>query len=64
MMNGAFFEKLCIVGARVRKDPRPFGGIQLICSGDFFQLPVRKFYSILLVPLIRAQLSTSTFLCM
>jgi ATP-dependent DNA helicase PIF1 len=39
MMDGMFFEKLAAVGARVRHDPRPFGGIQLVLCGDFLQLP-------------------------
>ena len=39
MLDGAFFEKLACVGARARSDPRPFGGIQLVLCGDFFQLP-------------------------
>ena len=39
MMSKRMFELLNHIGQRVRKDGRPFGGIQLICSGDFFQLP-------------------------
>mmetsp|Transcript_13823 Transcript_13823/g.28341 ORF Transcript_13823/g.28341 Transcript_13823/m.28341 type:complete len:424 (-) Transcript_13823:195-1466(-) len=39
MLDGRFFEKLAVVGARARDDPRPFGGIQLVLCGDFFQLP-------------------------
>jgi ATP-dependent DNA helicase PIF1 len=39
MLDGGFFEKLACVGARARADPRPFGGIQLVLCGDFFQLP-------------------------
>ncbi|AOW03487.1 YALI0D02607p [Yarrowia lipolytica CLIB122] len=33
------FGKLDIVGRRVRNKDRPFGGIQLVLTGDFFQLP-------------------------
>ncbi|PUU75363.1 hypothetical protein B9Z19DRAFT_356817 [Tuber borchii] len=30
---------LAEIGRRARKDPRPFGGIQLVFCGDFYQLP-------------------------
>jgi len=39
MMDGSFFEKLAAVGSRVRHNPRPFGGIQIVLCGDFLQLP-------------------------
>lgn len=40
MLNPDLFELLNIIGKRVRsRSDRPFGGIRVICSGDFFQLP-------------------------
>lgn len=39
MLSLKLFETLNSVGKIIRKDPRPFGGIQIIFSGDFYQLP-------------------------
>lgn len=39
MMAPEFFEMLDHLFKRIRKNDFPFGGVQLICSGDFFQLP-------------------------
>lgn len=39
MMTPELFEKLDAVGRRIRGSNRPFGGIQLVLVGDFFQLP-------------------------
>ncbi|CAG9788773.1 unnamed protein product [Diatraea saccharalis] len=39
MVDGIFFEKLEAVARYVRKNDKPFGGIQLILCGDFLQLP-------------------------
>lgn len=39
MVDAEFFEKLEYIARALRKDNAPFGGIQLICCGDFFQLP-------------------------
>ena len=39
MMPAEFLDKLAIVASRARNDRRPFGGIQLVVCGDFFQLP-------------------------
>jgi ATP-dependent DNA helicase PIF1 len=39
MMDADLFEKLDAIGQAIRKNPKPFGGIQLIFIGDFFQLP-------------------------
>jgi ATP-dependent DNA helicase PIF1 len=39
MVDGAYFEKIETVARKVRRNDRPFGGIQLILCGDFFQLP-------------------------
>lgn len=39
MMSRHLFDKLEEVFRLVRKDPRPFGGMQLVLFGDFLQLP-------------------------
>lgn len=39
MMSKRMFELLDRIGKRVRNSSKPFGGIQLIFSGDFYQLP-------------------------
>lgn len=39
MMSQKLFETLDTIGKAVRRNPKPFGGIQLIFSGDFYQLP-------------------------
>ncbi|XP_026321289.1 ATP-dependent DNA helicase PIF1 [Hyposmocoma kahamanoa] len=39
MVDGSYFEKLETVARHVRKNDKPFGGIQLILCGDFLQLP-------------------------
>lgn len=39
MVHGEFFEKLEHIARVVRNCDKPFGGIQLILCGDFFQLP-------------------------
>lgn len=39
MVNGDLFDKLEEIARKVRQSPRPFGGIQIVCTGDFFQLP-------------------------
>jgi ATP-dependent DNA helicase PIF1 len=39
MLPASFFDTLSAVASRVRADARPFGGLQLILCGDFFQLP-------------------------
>ena len=38
MVSGEFFDSLSTVVSDIRKDSRPFGGIQLIVCGDFLQL--------------------------
>ena len=39
MLSLKLFDLLDKIGRIVRKNPRPFGGIQVIFSGDFYQLP-------------------------
>ncbi|KAK0165579.1 hypothetical protein PV328_004083 [Microctonus aethiopoides] len=39
MVDGEFFDKIEAVARYIRKNDKPFGGIQLILCGDFFQLP-------------------------
>jgi ATP-dependent DNA helicase PIF1 len=39
MMSQKIFEILDSIARYVRKDKRPFGGLQVIFSGDFYQLP-------------------------
>jgi ATP-dependent DNA helicase PIF1 len=42
MMNPNLFDKLDLLGQKIRKNKKPFGGIQMITSGDFLQLPPVK----------------------
>jgi ATP-dependent DNA helicase PIF1 len=42
MMDPDIFDKLEILARKIRKNDLPFGGIQLILSGDFLQLPPVK----------------------
>ncbi|KAI5118403.1 hypothetical protein M0805_007537 [Coniferiporia weirii] len=39
MVDGDLFDKLARIGSILRKKAEPFGGIQVIVTGDFFQLP-------------------------
>lgn len=39
MVDGDLFDKLEAVARIIRNNGRPFGGIQLVITGDFFQLP-------------------------
>ena len=39
MMSKKLFDILDEIGKKLRKNKKPFGGIQLVCSGDFHQLP-------------------------
>lgn len=39
MVDGELFDKLEGVARSIRNNGRPFGGIQLVITGDFFQLP-------------------------
>lgn len=43
MVDCVLFDKLDAIARKLRRVERPFGGIQLVLTGDFFQLPpVRK----------------------
>lgn len=39
MLDGELLDKLDFIAQKIRKSNRPFGDIQLIFCGDFFQLP-------------------------
>lgn len=39
MVDGDLFDKLSQIARDIRKNGRAFGGIQLVITGDFFQLP-------------------------
>lgn len=39
MVSGQLFDSLENTAREIRKNNKPFGGIQLICVGDFLQLP-------------------------
>jgi ATP-dependent DNA helicase PIF1 len=39
MVDGELFDKLEEIARIIRNNGRPFGGIQLVITGDFFQLP-------------------------
>ena len=39
MFSYKLFEVLEEIGRKTKNNDRPFGGIQLVCLGDFFQLP-------------------------
>ena len=39
MIDGVFLNKLDSISKTLRKNNKPFGGIQLIVCGDFYQLP-------------------------
>ncbi|GMM32817.1 DNA helicase [Saccharomycopsis crataegensis] len=39
MIDGDLFSKVAAVAKHVRRNDQPFGGIQLVLTGDFFQLP-------------------------
>jgi hypothetical protein len=39
MLDAALFDKLEWLARHIRRDNRPFGGLQLVAAGDFLQLP-------------------------
>ena len=39
MLDGGLFDKLEQLARKVRRNDAPFGGLQLVLCGDFFQLP-------------------------
>ena len=45
MVDGELFDKLEEIARMIRNNGRPFGGIQLVITGDFFQLPPVPDYS-------------------
>ena len=45
MLSLKYFETLDMIGKTIRKNQSPFGGIQLVFSGDFHQLPPVGSYS-------------------
>ena len=45
MVDGELFDKLEAIARTIRNNGRPFGGIQLVITGDFFQLPPVPDYS-------------------
>lgn len=42
MMTAELLDKLSEIGKKIRSNQKPFGGIQLLLVGDFFQLPPIK----------------------
>ncbi|KXS09022.1 hypothetical protein M427DRAFT_258783 [Gonapodya prolifera JEL478] len=55
MMDADLFEKLEAIACRLRRSLEPFGGIQLVMSGDFFRKYLRM-RSVFVAKLCRAQL--------
>jgi ATP-dependent exoDNAse (exonuclease V) alpha subunit len=39
MLHGSFVDMLDKLGKHLRRNDRPFGGLQVVFTGDFFQLP-------------------------
>lgn len=39
MVDADLFDKLEYIARDIRQSTKPFGGIQIIVTGDFFQLP-------------------------
>lgn len=39
MLDGRILDRIEMLARRLRQNDRPFGGIQLVLTGDFFQLP-------------------------
>lgn len=39
MIDGVLFNKLDQIGKIIRRSKKPFGGIQIVACGDFYQLP-------------------------
>lgn len=39
MMSQYVFEMIDYIARKIRRSSKPFGGIQIVCCGDFYQLP-------------------------
>lgn len=39
MIDGDLFDKLAYIAQKLKRNNKPFGGIQVVVAGDFFQLP-------------------------
>lgn len=39
MVDADFYDKLETVARKIRNNGKPWGGIQIVATGDFFQLP-------------------------
>ena len=42
MLSDELFNKLEEIGRIIKQSTKPFGGIQIVMSGDFYQLPPVK----------------------
>lgn len=39
MVDAELFDKLDVIAKTIRRNEKPFGGMQIVVTGDFFQLP-------------------------
>lgn len=60
MVDADLFDKLDYVARVVRGKDSPFGGVQLVCCGDFFQVQASRHPPRMLRPLSLSLLSIST----
>jgi PIF1-like helicase len=54
MLDGSLFDKLEAVARAVRRKECPWGGIQLVLTGDFHQLPPVAKYAVLRIMCFQA----------